>query len=151
MLVWRVVWSRSLLCCGLVGVLLTSGCVTAPPVQRETKPEPTLTTERRVARKNRIQASVHVDNVELPAALTFAPDGRLFFVEVFAGRVRVVENGVLRPEPVITFQVQQGSESGLLGLALDPGFATNRFVYAYYSEPDPAELDRGVRNRVVRF
>ncbi len=98
-----------------------------------------------------MQASVYVDNLELPAAMTFAPDGQMFFVEVFAGRVRMVENGVLELDPVITFQVQQGSESGLLGIALDPDFQTNRFIYAYYSEPDPAELDRGVRNRVVRF
>jgi glucose/arabinose dehydrogenase len=121
------------------------------PASVESKPEPTSTPERRNARKGKIQTATYVDNVELPASLTFAPDGRMFFVEVFAGRVRVVENGVLKPEPVATFQVQQGSESGLLGIALDPQFTTNRYIYAYYSEPDPAQLDRGVRNRVIRF
>jgi glucose/arabinose dehydrogenase len=144
-------WLRSLLLVGLSGILIASGCAPAPPNPPASKPEPTPTADRRAARKSRIQTSVYVDNVELPASMIFAPDGRMFFVEVFAGRVRVVENGVLQPDPVMTFQVQQGSESGLLGIALDPDFTTNRYIYAYYSEPDPAELDRGVRNRVVRF
>jgi glucose/arabinose dehydrogenase len=146
---WRSAWSRRFVSFGLLAIVVTAGCLPAPPAQPAAGPEPTQTAGR-TARKGRLQTSVYVDNVELPAAMTFAPDGRMFFVEVFAGRVRVVENGVLQPEPVITFQVQQGSESGLLGLALDPDFATNRYVYAYYAEPDPAEQDRGLRNRVVR-
>ena len=40
----------------------------------------------------------------------------------------------------------------MLGLALDPGYEQNRWVYLYYSEPDPNRADRRpLRNRIVRF
>lgn len=141
----------------LAALILITACQPAPPSTPSqgapgiSQPEPTASAERRTTRKGRLQTSIVVDNVEMPAAMIFAPDGRLFFVEVFAGRVRVVKDGVLQPEPVTTFRVQTGSESGLLGLALDPDFTNNRFMYAYYAEPDPVEQDRGLRNRVVRF
>lgn len=144
-------WLPRLRYLGLLCVLLASGCVPTPPVGVGTRAEPTPTPERRQTRQSRIRSSVYVENVELPASMTFAPDGRMFFAEVFAGRVRVVANGVLQAQPVAVFQVQQGSESGLLGITIDPDFATNHYLYAYYSEPDPVELDRGIRNRVVRF
>src|SRR4051794_14981031 len=139
----HVRFSRSslhLLSLGLLVLLLVTDCAPSPPARVEPTAEPTSTADGRSARKSRLQSSVFVDNVELPSAMTFAPDGRMFFVEVFAGRVRVVENGVLKPEPVATFRVQQGSESGLLGLALDPDFTATHFIYAYYSEPDANDL-----------
>jgi Glucose / Sorbosone dehydrogenase len=83
--------------------------------------------------------------------LNFAPDGRLFFVEVNAGRIRVANGMELQSEPMATLAVQQAAESGLLGLALDPEFSKNHFVYAYYSEGDRSDPSRGIRNRVVRF
>jgi glucose/arabinose dehydrogenase len=73
----------------------------------------------------------------LPVALTFAPDGRLFFVEVNKGQVRIAEGGLLRPEPFASVEVAQGSEQGMLGLALDPRFSENAYVYAFYSVPRP--------------
>lgn len=94
---------------------------------------------------------VFLDGVMLPAALNFAPDGRLFFVEVNAGRIRVARSGFLQPAPFATLTVQQEGESGLLGLALDPAFFTNGFVYAFYSEGDPVVPELGLRNRLVRF
>lgn len=96
-------------------------------------------------------SEVVLDGVLLPAALSFAPDGRLFFVEVNAGRIRVASGRQLQEEPFATLPVQQASESGLLGLAIDPDFARNRYVHAFYSEPHPSKPEQGVRNRVVRF
>ena len=98
-----------------------------------------------------MRQETYLAGLQLPAALTFAPDGRLFLVEVNAGRVRAAREGVLQDRPVATFPVQQGPESGLLGLALDPDFAANHYVYVYYSEADPAQPAHGLRNRVVRF
>lgn len=76
--------------------------------------------------------------------LGFAPDGRLFFLEK-SGRVRVVENGRLLAEPWAEIAVDQASERGLLGIAFDPDFKTNRFAYLYYS------VKHGTDNRVVRM
>lgn len=93
-----------------------------------------------------VRAEVVAENLEVPWELAFAPDGRLFFTER-PGRLRVIENGRLRPEPVATFEVASVGEAGLLGLALDPDFAGNRFGYVYYTYRSGDQL----RNRVVRF
>ncbi len=128
----------------------------APPAAPLATPEPATKTERPRRAQTATKAvspksEVVLDNLVLPAALAFAPDGRLFFVEVNAGRIRIARGKDLQPEPVASVPVQQAAESGLLGLALDPEFDRNHFVYAYYSEGDPASPARGIRNRVVRF
>src|SRR5207245_9412448 len=68
------------------------------------------------------KVDVVVTGLEVPWALAFAPDGRLFVTER-PGRIRVVTDGRLEREAVATLPVQASSESGLMGLALDPDFA----------------------------
>jgi glucose/arabinose dehydrogenase len=85
-------------------------------------------------------------NLEVPWAIAFAPDGRVFFTER-AGRVRLIEGGKLRPDPVAVIEdVRQEEESGLMDITLHPQFATNRWVYLAY-----AYRGDGQRVRVVRF
>ena len=87
-----------------------------------------------------------VGNLDVPWSIAFAPDGRMFFTER-PGRVRVFENGKLRPAPLFVVEdVERGSESGLMGLTLHPDFARNRLLYLAY-----AYSQDGVRVRVVRF
>jgi glucose/arabinose dehydrogenase len=97
-------------------------------------------------------AEVFVSNANAPVSLAFAPDGGLFYNELRTGRVRIVKNGQLQDEPFASVDVVNlsgYSEHGLLGLALDPDFASNHYVYLFYSEPnkdgDP------LRQRLVRF
>ncbi len=73
-------------------------------------------------------------NLQRPIDIAFAADGRLFITEM-AGRVRIVEDGVLRPEPFIDLldEVNGRGERGLLGIALDPDFLSNRRVYLLYT------------------
>lgn len=78
-------------------------------------------------------------------AMEFAPDGRLFVVTE-TGQVRVIKNGALLPTPFVTVNVDSSGERGLLGIAFDPNFATNHFVFLYYTT---ASLPW--RNRVTRF
>jgi glucose/arabinose dehydrogenase len=69
--------------------------------------------------------------LEVPWALAFAPDGRLFFTER-PGRIRVVQDGQLVPSPVASLNVLSRGEGGLMGLAVDPAFAeTSRFYVCY--------------------
>ena len=70
-----------------------------------------------------------------PTAMEFAPDGRLFVAEQ-GGRLRVIKNGVLLATPFVTLTVNASGERGLLGVAFDPDFATNHFVYVYYTATD---------------
>jgi glucose/arabinose dehydrogenase len=80
-------------------------------------------------------------------AIDFAPDGRIFLTER-GGRVRTVRDGRLDPEPWMTLDVVEMAESGLLGLALDPDFARNGYVYVAYTY---ATADGGMQNRLVRL
>jgi glucose/arabinose dehydrogenase len=83
--------------------------------------------------------------LQQPTAMEFAPDGRLFICEK-GGRLRVVKNGTLLPTPFLTVTVNALGERGLLGIAFDPDFATNHFVYIYYTATSPQ-----IHNRVSRF
>jgi len=71
------------------------------------------------------------ENLEIPWEIVFVPDGRIFFTER-VGALRVIEDGQLNPEPVTSIDVGAG-EGGLLGLALDPSFEQNHFLYLYYT------------------
>ena len=63
-----------------------------------------------------------------PTAMQFAPDGRLFVAEQ-GGRLRVIKDGALLPTPFVTLTVSSAGERGLLGIAFDPAFASNHFIY----------------------
>src|SRR5262245_5020236 len=78
-------------------------------------------------------ASEYVSGLDQPTAARFAPDGRLVVTEK-EGKVRLwtAADG-LRSQPLLTLPVCTASEMGLLGLAFDPSFATNGFVYLYYT------------------
>jgi glucose/arabinose dehydrogenase len=88
-----------------------------------------------------------VRGLDTPWAIAFAPDGRGFISER-PGRVRIFEDGRLRDEPWITLEVAATGEAGLLGLALDPRFDRNRFVYVAYSYRTGIFT---LRNRLVRL
>ena len=76
--------------------------------------------------------------------MAWSPDGRLFVSEK-QGNVRVVKDGTLLSQPFLTVSTATESEKGLKGIAFDPAFASNGFVYIYYT--DPATL----KNKVSRF
>jgi glucose/arabinose dehydrogenase len=80
-----------------------------------------------------------------PTAMALAPDGRIFVLQQ-GGSVRVIKNGQLLSTPFLTLNVDSQGERGLLGIAFDPAFATNHFIYLYYTVPIAPE-----HNRVSRF
>ena len=78
-------------------------------------------------------AEVVAQNLEIPWAMTFAPDGRMFFTER-PGRVRILQGGqVLAAPALVLVDVAAVGEGGLLGIAVHPDFATNRFVFLAYT------------------
>lgn len=85
-------------------------------------------------------------HLEVPWALAFAPDGRLFFTER-PGRLRVVSDGKLATEPVARLPVSAGGEGGLMGLAIDPAFARTHHLYVCYT----AATRGGAVNRITRL
>ena len=96
----------------------------------------------------RFRVETVVQALDIPWAMAFAPDGRLFVTER-AGRVRILNLAASTSELALTVEdVFAQGEAGVLGLALDPQFADTHWVYVYYT----AALSggRGV-NRVVRY
>lgn len=70
-----------------------------------------------------------------PWSMAFLPDGSILVSER-PGRLRIIRNGVLDPNPVAGVpQVQSGGLSGLMDIALHPGFAENKLVYLTYHKP----------------
>ena len=75
--------------------------------------------------------------LDFPLYLTTAPgdDNRLFIVEK-GGLIRIIKNGTLLETPFLDIHrlVSTGGEQGLLGLAFDPGYATNGRFYVSYTD-----------------
>jgi len=87
-----------------------------------------------------------VGGLEVPWAFVWLPNGSMLVTER-PGRVRIIENGKLRPEPVFTVpDVEPSSESGLMDITLHPDFSKNNFVYLAY-----AYNNDGKRIKVMRY
>ena len=86
--------------------------------------------------KHRFHLVKVVDGLEHPWGLTFLPDGRMLVTER-PGRLRIVADGWLVPEPVAGVpEVWDDGQGGLLDVALHPGFAENGLIYLSYASPD---------------
>ena len=112
---------------------------------------------------------VVVSGLYAPRAFEFAPDGRIFILQLGSpsspdinfGSVRVFKNGALLPAAALTLNICGDGERGLLGIALDPNFTTNGYLYLYYTRQSAsgapcayntfANNQPGPRNRVSRF
>ena len=79
-----------------------------------------------------------------PVAMDFAPDGRLFVCEK-SGRLRIIKNGALLATPFLTLSVDAYQERGLMGVAFDPNWNSQKYVYVYYTPSGAGH------NRVSRF
>src|SRR5262245_37817755 len=88
--------------------------------------------------------TVVTDRVRDSTAMAFAPDGRLFVCDQ-GGAVLVIKNGALLETPFVRFRVNSSVERGLLGIAFDPDFESNHWVYFYYTATEPT-----LHNRIIR-
>jgi len=77
--------------------------------------------------------------------MAFAPDGRLFVCQQ-GGQLRVIKTGSLLSTPFVSLTVESSGERGLLGIAFDPNFATNNYIYLYYTVSTSPN-----HNRISRF
>jgi glucose/arabinose dehydrogenase len=90
--------------------------------------------------------------------MAFAPDGRLFYAEQYTGDIRIVSaDGTPVSEPFAHLDVANWLpynklDWGITGLAVDPDFTSNGYVYAFYTEPvDPNASRPTARPKLVRF
>lgn len=110
----------------------------------------------------RIDKLAQLDN---PVSFAFANDGRMILLQQ-TGNVMLFKNGSLVNQNLVTLDsVYSGSEKGVLGVVFDPGFATNGFIYIYYTtnvvgltyngnvlvETNNQGLKPPIRNKIVRY
>lgn len=109
-------------------------------------PQPQTIPDRFVPVPEDLRVVDWVTGLEAPWSLVFLPDGRALVSER-PGRIRLIEKGRLAPESVADIDVATGGEGGLMGLALDPGFPSQPFLYAMYTQ----QAGGGAVNRIGRF
>lgn len=91
---------------------------------------------------------VVAENLYVPWAIDISSKGKLYFTER-SGTIRIIENGKLNPQLLITFGppfISRG-EGGLMGIALDPNYSQNHYIYVMHSYAEGNKI----YNRVVRL
>ena len=87
------------------------------------------------------------DNLYVPWSIAFTDPGRMLFTER-NGSLRIIKNEKLVIEPLKVFEeVSSKGEEGLMGLALDPEYKSNKFIYLSYAYPK----DDVLKVKVVRY
>lgn len=97
------------------------------------------------------------DTIKEPMELAVAPDGRVFYVDLY-GSVRVWNPKTSATTEIASIKVfhdrPRGMEDGMLGITLDPKFSQNNWVYMFYSTPETKQDSNGKKtgeNLVSRF
>jgi len=119
----------------MLAVLVSVGVMGGISAQGEPRTLPTDFTE-----------AIYASGLSAPTTMAFAPDGRLFVAQQ-AGLVRVIPagGGSILSTPFVSLTVNNSGERGVLGIAFDPNFASNQYVYIYYTVNSP------LHNRLSRF
>lgn len=103
-----------------------------------------------------LTVSTVISGLDQPTSLAFLAANDFLVLERATGRVKRVVNGVVSSTP-LDLAVNNASERGLLGIALHPQFAVNRFVYLFWTESttgvDTSNIDEIalLGNRVDRY
>jgi cytochrome c len=90
---------------------------------------------KRAPEENRFAKMVLDFNLDEPTEMTILPDGRILFIER-KGNVKLYTPSTNKVSVINTLSPWTKYEDGLIGLASDPDFATNNFIYLYYSHPE---------------
>jgi glucose/arabinose dehydrogenase len=102
------------------------------------------------AETGKLHIEVVTKGLETPWSLAFLPDGAMLVTER-AGRLRLIRDGALDPEPIAGLpDMFISGLGGLMDIALHPDFATNHLIYLSYTKPSPdAEPAAWPRSRSV--
>lgn len=133
-------------------LLLLSGPALAAPQEFASFPLP--------AARHAVKATTLVEGLDHPWGMAFLPDGRILVTER-TGKLRVVKDGTLLPEPIQGLpEIVEMGQGGLLDVALHPDYAANRWVYLSWAEKaeagqgsarKPRDAASGNRTVIARF
>jgi glucose/arabinose dehydrogenase len=89
-----------------------------------------------------------ITGLEMPTSMAFLDNDDIIITQKDNGRVRLVSNGILQPQPILQVPVVNNSERGLLGVAIaNTTNSTTKTVFLYYTEPAVEQ----VKNRIYRY
>src|SRR5919106_1207235 len=89
-----------------------------------------------------------ITGLEMPSSMAFLDNDDIIITQKDNGRVRLVSNGILQPQPILQVPVVNNSERGLLGVAIaNITSSTMKTVFLYYTEP----VGDQVNNRIYRY
>lgn len=129
--------------------LMIGGCSAAPSTPQGKRETPCLLVPQGHGPLGEVPIRVDtvVTGLEVPWAIAFLPGGDWLITER-PGRVRLVTGGKLVAEPVLTLDVVQDGEGGLLGIAASPQFQVDRAFYVYATFQEGGRHDRVLRYRL---
>ena len=84
--------------------------------------------------------------LNIPWSIDWTPDRTALFTER-GGDLRIIQDGILLPDPIFSVDVDDEEEGGLLGIAVDPDFEENHYIYMYQTY----ESNGITLNKVVRY
>ena len=92
-----------------------------------------------------VRVEVVADNLSVPWSIDWTPDGTVLFTER-NGHLRIIQDGKLLQDPLLSFDVG-GVEGGMLGVAVDPDYSENNFIYLYFTQNEFLSTS----NNLVRY
>ncbi|MEW6704757.1 MAG: PQQ-dependent sugar dehydrogenase [Pseudomonadota bacterium] len=132
----------------LVRVALLSLCLAAPGAPAQ-QPPSRFADAGAAADAKRVLVETVAEGLEHPWGLAFLPDGRMLVTER-PGRLRLVGRDGRVSAPLAGVpEVQASGQGGLLDVAVDPDFASNRSIYLSYAEPGEAGAGTAVARAVL--
>ena len=129
--------------------LLVALLIAAASAQDE--PNPRLEATAFPLAPGEVLREIVLENPGHPVAMAFLPDSTLLFTDKASQQVRVIgPDGVEADEPFLDLSGAEPSDRGLIGIAVDPDFAHNGFVYLSLSSNLEAPVERDDIARIVR-
>ena len=120
------------------------GVQAPPPIRWATPPLGDGPFALETAEYRNLRVAVVTKGLEQPWSIAFLPDGAILVTER-PGRLRIIRNGVLDPNPVagVPAVFARGLQ-GLMDVVLHPRFEENRWVYLSYHKPTADNLGETV-------
>lgn len=117
----------------IFSLLVLLSCSKPEPQNNSTKKDPPKVSETNDNRSDDYKIEVYAENLTVPWSIAWTDKDRML-VNERTGKIRIIQNGKLQDAPLLEVkEVSVGSEEGLMGLAIDPNYAENKYIYISYA------------------
>jgi glucose/arabinose dehydrogenase len=117
----------------IFSLLVLLSCSKPEPQNNSTKKDPPKVTQTSEIKSDDYKIEVFAENLTVPWSIAWTDNNRML-VNERTGKIRIIQNGKLQDAPLLEVkEVSVGSEEGLMGLAIDPNYAENKYIYISYA------------------